>query len=423
MFLALMGVPYGAVSVGGQENLSYAGHGASYKARIYPDLFVQLLGKSGAEVDAKIKTTFQQLFFGNDSTQRVCYPADSDMAYVEDIADHDVRTEGMSYGMMIAVQMNRKDVFDRLWKWATTYMRFNSGPHKGYFAWHCNPDGTVLDSNAASDGEQWFATSLFFASGRWGNGKGIFNYRAEAQSILNTMLHKESEPDHGNVTDMFNRKEKLVVFVPVTQASWFTDPSYQLPHYYELWARWAHRDNQFWRDATRASRKLLEEVANPKTGLSPDYCRFDGGALGGFGSGHDDFRFDAWRVAMNVATDYEWFGAGREARSKKPETQEWEVTECNRLLDFFTSHGIDTYGNQYTLDGKELGKDHSPGLVAMNAVAAIASTNANRKDFVEALWNAPIPHGYYRYYDGMLYMLGLLQVSGNYRIYVPNGRK
>ena len=53
----------------------------------------------------------------------------------------------------------------------------------------------------------------------------------------------------------------------------------------------------------------------------------------------------------------------------------------------------------------------------MNAVAAIASTNENRKDFVDALWNTPIPSGKYRYYDGMLYMLGMLQVSGNFRIY------
>ena len=53
----------------------------------------------------------------------------------------------------------------------------------------------------------------------------------------------------------------------------------------------------------------------------------------------------------------------------------------------------------------------------MNAVAAIAATSGLRKDFVEQLWNVEIPHGFYRYYDGMLYMLGLLQVSGNFRIY------
>ena len=44
------------------------------------------------------------------------------MAYIEDTGNHDARTEGMSYGMMMCVQMDRKEEFDRLWKWAKTYM-------------------------------------------------------------------------------------------------------------------------------------------------------------------------------------------------------------------------------------------------------------------------------------------------------------
>jgi oligosaccharide reducing-end xylanase len=53
----------------------------------------------------------------------------------------------------------------------------------------------------------------------------------------------------------------------------------------------------------------------------------------------------------------------------------------------------------------------------MNAVACLAATAEYRKDFVQDFWNTPIPSGLYRYYDGMLYMIGLLQVSGNFRIY------
>ena len=377
----------------------------------YPDLFVSLLHKSESEVKGKIDAAFHQLFFGNDSTQRVYYPVGKNMGYIKDVSDHDVRTEGMSYGMMIAVQMNRQDIFDRIWKWAKLYMQNKSGPHKGYFAWHCKSDGAVLDSNAASDGESWFVMSLFFASARWGNGKGIYDYRKQAQDILNMMLRKDSQPDHGRVTDMFNRKKKLVVFVPAKRADRFTDPSYQLPHFYDLWARFADRDNSFWREAADSSRGLLKKAANPQTGLCPDYCNFNGTPVTSWYGGHNDFRFDAWRVGMNVAVDHEWFAA-----------DPWEVTECNRLLHFFSSHGIDTYGNQYTLEGKELGKDHSTGLVSMNAVAALASTNKDRKDFVKALWDAPVPSGYYRYYDGMLYMLGMLQVSGNFRIYLPGDK-
>lgn len=380
-------------------------------SREHRNLFSNLLGKSESEIKSRIDTAFMRLFFGEDDTQRVYYPVSPGMAYIEDIANKDVRTEGMSYGMMIAVQMDRKDVFDRLWKWAKTYMQIKEGPHKGYFAWHCKPDGTILDSNAASDGEEWFVMSLFFASNRWGDGTGIYNYGREAQSILHTMLHKEDEANHGNVTNMFDKKEKLVVFVPVTGACEFTDPSYQLPHYYELWSEWANQDNEFWQEAAAASRVLLRKAANPVTGLCPDYSNFDGTPVRFWRGNHDDFRFDAWRVGMNVAIDYMWFGK-----------DEWEVEECNRLLDFFTSKGIAKYGNQYTLDGKELAKDHSTGLVAMNAVAALASTNENRGEFVKALWDAKIPSGYYRYYDGLLYMLAMLQVSGNFRIYSPAGR-
>ncbi len=395
----------GIASAAGQTKSA----GAYYTGN-YPDLFVSLLGKSRQEVKAKIDTAFHQLFFGNDRTERVYYPVGSDMAYIEDIGNRDVRTEGMSYGMMIAVQMDRKDVFDRLWKWATTYMQLDKGPHKGYFAWHCRTDGAVLDSNAASDGEEWFVMSLFFASARWGDGEGIFDYRAEAQKILQTMLHKESEPGHGAVTNMFNREQKLIAFVPAAQANHFTDPSYQVPHFYELWARWADRDNQFWCDAASTSRRLLQNAADSTTGLSPDYAEFDGKPISLWRGGHADFRFDAWRVAMNVAVDWVWF-----------EKDDWEVTQSNRLLSFFRSQGIGTYGNQYTLDGRRLGDDHSPGLVAMNAVAALASTNDDRREFVEEFWNTPIPTGLYRYYDGMLYMLAMLQVSGNFRIYDPTG--
>lgn len=373
----------------------------------YKNLFTELLGKSDSEIKTKIDSAFNQLFYGNDSTQRVYYPVKDDMAYIEDIASRDVRTEGMSYGMMITVQLNKKKEFDALWKWAKTYMQHSSGQRRYYFSWHCRTDGSVLDSNSASDGEEWFVISLFFASARWGNGNGIYNYQVEAQNISNAMLSKkESSDDKNVVTNMFNRKEKQVVFVPSGNADDFTDPSYHLPHYYELWGRWADSNNNFWLAAADTSRNFLKRTTNPVTGLAPDYAHFDGSPMDSWASGKGDFRFDAWRVAMNVAMDYEWFSI-----------DEWEIKECNKLLDFFYSQGIHKYGNQYTLNGKKLGEDHSTGLVAANAVACLASTNNNRKDFVKELWNVSIPNGHYRYYDGMLYMLGMLQVSGNFRIY------
>ncbi|HZZ18706.1 MAG TPA: hypothetical protein VFE25_05020, partial [Opitutaceae bacterium] len=60
----------------------------------YRDLFHDLLGKSDAEVDGRIGAAWAQLFYGSDTTERLYYPVAGDMAYVPDVANNDVRTEG-----------------------------------------------------------------------------------------------------------------------------------------------------------------------------------------------------------------------------------------------------------------------------------------------------------------------------------------
>jgi len=372
----------------------------------YRNLFREYLGKSEAEIQTKIDTAWNQLFYGHDDSERIYYPVGEDMAYIEDIGNGDVRSEGMSYGMMIAVQLDKKEEFDRLWKWVKTYMYQPDGPFQGYFAWHCTTDGVQLDANPASDGEEWFATALLFASARWDDGKGIFDYQSQAQEILDVMLHKE-DTENSVATNMFDLELKQVVFVPmVGRVSSFTDPSYHLPAYYELWARWAERDNEFWVQTVHVSRDYFKKAAHPQTGLMPDYATFDGTPYEM--DGHQDFRFDAWRTLSNVAVDYAWFAV-----------DPWQAEQSNRVLGFLASQGIDSYANQFTLDGTPLSSDHSTGLVSMAAVAALAADPEKGKPFVQELWDAQIPSGKWRYYDGMLYMLGMLHASGNFKIYTP----
>jgi endo-1,4-beta-D-glucanase Y len=91
------------------------------------------------------------------------------------------------------------------------------------------------------------------------------------------MINKESEPGNdGTFTNMFNKKEKMVVFVPEPQADSFTDPSYHLPHYCQLWGILADKQNDFWSDAAEKSREFLKKAAHDSTGLFPDYARFNG---------------------------------------------------------------------------------------------------------------------------------------------------
>jgi oligosaccharide reducing-end xylanase len=378
----------------------------------YRNLFTELLGKTESEVKDKIKKTWEQLFYGNKDTERLYYTIEPDMAYIKDTYHNDVRSEGISYGMMITVQLDKKEEFDRLWKWTKTYMQHKEETRKDYFAWHLKTDGTIISPNSASDGEEWIVMALFFAAGRWNNGKGIYNYQNEAQKILESMLNKaETSQDDTTISNIFNRKEKQIVFVPLGTSDDFTDPSYHTPHFYELWGRWANKNNKFWCDVAKVSRKFFKKTAHPKTGLTPDYANFDGSPIDPWKRGNDNFQYDAWRVGMNIGLDYEWFAFDN-----------WAIEQNNRLLKFFEKKGIKTHGTMFTLDGKTLRDTHNPGLVAMNAAACLASTNKSLKAFLEEFWNTDIPKEEGRYFDGLLYMLGLLAASGNFRIYDPTGK-
>ena len=376
----------------------------AFESGRYRNLFHELLGRTDREVEKKLQAAWQQLFYGDNETQRVFFPVGADKAYLADIGNGDVRTEGISYGMMIAVQLNHREEFDRLWKWARTYLYHAEGPRRGYFAWHGTFDGHQLDPGSASDGEEWITMALFFAAGRWGGGTGISNYQAEAQALLRTMLHRGDHGD-GTITSMFDHQHHQVVFAPTRGGSTFTDPSYHLPAFYELWARWGEDDAEFWAAATRASRAFFRRAANPRTGLMPDYAGFDGAARDDRGQGN--FRFDAWRTLANVGLDHAWFAA-----------DPWQVEQSNRVLTFLAAQGP-LCPNQFTLDGRPLSLDHSSGLDAMAAVAGLAADPAQARPFVQRLWNMPVPEGRWRYYDGMLYLLGLLQAGGQFRIYAP----
>ncbi|HLP01824.1 MAG TPA: glycosyl hydrolase family 8 [Opitutaceae bacterium] len=378
----------------------------AYESGRYRNLFAEHLGRTEAELDAKLAAVWRQFTVGDPATERLFYTTADQMTYLPDIAHDDVRTEGQSYGMMLAVQLDERAEFDRIWRWTKRHMFMEEGSSAGYYAWHCRYDGTKIGRpGPAPDGEEWFVMALFFAAHRWGNGEGIFNYEQEAQALLRQMLH--GRPGAVPVPPMFDPAHKQIVFVPHGPGSRFTDPSYHLPAFYELWARWAAdlADRAILAEVAVESRKLLRAAAHPATGLMPDYSEFDGRPHAR--DGHENFLFDAYRTIGNVALDWAWFG-------RDP----WAIEQSNRVLAFLAAQGANL-PNNYTLDGRPLTADYSPGLPAMAAVGALAADSADAKLFVQRLWDMPIPAGRERYYDGLLYFLALLQVGGRYHIHAP----
>ncbi len=440
----------------------YPGDGdGEFKTKHYRDLFAEQ-GHSPAETKAKIDKAFQQLFHGDGQEERVYFETGANkngtLAYITDWNNNDVRTEGMSYGMMIAVQLNKKREFDAIWNWAHTYMLVTDpkDPSVGYFAWSMNTDGTPRSTGAAPDGESYFVMALYFASHRWGNGKGICDYQAEADKILRGMRHHPVltgegpfrihphdppfvEPDHPwpspanrhmeeqakasgkpmrwfhgprgpekeTIGPMVDEEYNMIKFVP-NYPDGDTDASYHLPAFYELWSRWGpEEDRAFWAKAADVSRGFFVKVTNPETGLTPDQSNFDGSPAIGWNGKPFAFAYDAWRCISNWSVDYSWW-------HKDPD----ERALSDHMQKFLIGQGIDKFADNYTVDGQPLILNHSPGLTATTAVGSLAATDGpNAKAFVDALWNMPVPSGEQRYYDGMLYLMSMLHASGNFRIY------
>ena len=387
----------------------------------YRNVFVEM-GYAPAEVDAKLKEVFNDVFRGPNK----CYfEVDDSMGYVSDVKNHDVRTEGMSYGMMIAVQFGDKDIFDRLWRWSKKYMQHQEGPREGYFAWSCRTDGSTNSWGSASDGELYFITALLFASNLWGDDTGI-DYKAEAQRILNCSMAKNGEQ---GVMPLINPENKLITFTPDRGGSRYTDPSYHLPAFYEVWAKYADDGRaDYWNECARVSREYLHKATHPVTGLNPDYSNYDGSPLDSnpWMRGSQNFRYDSWRVPMNIALDYSWSCADRE----------WQQQYGEKIQNFFYSQGVNDFVDQYRIDGTlpedneilraghaEKALRHSIGLVGTVATTSLLFHNNHTKEFVDALWNAkhePFEAGFIDvYYDALLRLFSFMHLSGNYRVITP----
>ncbi len=374
-------------------------------------------GYAPEAIDRRLADMCDSLFCGS---RRIYFEVADSMAYISDIKNNDVRTEGMSYGMMIAVQLDRKDMFDRLWRWARRYMQHHDGEREGYFAWSCRTDGTRNSEGAASDGELYFITSLIFASNRWGNDTGI-DYLAEARRIVDASFLKTGME---HAAPLINLDRRLITFTPDAFGSRFTDPSYHLPAFYEVWARYlGDGRSAFWRDCARRSREYLHSCVHPATGLTPDYSDYDGRPVATPWLVGEAFRFDSWRVPLNVAIDYAWTAADAA----------WQRDYADRIQRFLHGQGIDDFVDQYNIDGTPVAEvldaggyrrvRHSLGLVATSAAASLAATHMRSADFLHRLWEArhePYDDGYFdAYYDGLLRLFSFMLVSGHYRIITP----
>jgi len=368
----------------------------------YPNAFRDLLGQSDTAIGLKISGAFNQLFHGDTNNQAIYFTVGTNQAYIKDILHGDVRTEGMGYGMMIAVELDKRDEFDRLWSYAKASMQIASGPGQGYFLSSC--DTTAGPAPCVDPfGLEQFVTALLFAHDRWGDTTGPVNYGSDVKQLLFIMRHKQDENGGivAGVTDTFDPAARLPFDLPDISSAGRSRPSLAMPAYYALWAQAV--DDPFWSKAAASARAYWQRSADPKTALWPLRAHFDGTPV----DGGNTFASEAFRAQLSMALDGIWSGG-----------DPWEVSASDLLVQFFTGEGVDTYGSSYTLDGNTvLDTTHDDALIAANGATALLATVPARVAFVQAVWNSATPSGVPRYFSGLLNLQALLILGGQYRVY------
>ena len=393
------GAYYGPTLPATEAEQHYTG---AYYTGNYESPFKTYLGKTDEEIQAKLDQLWNHYFKGN-INQKIYYDV-GDEAYIRDINNNDVRSEGLAWGMMIAVQTNHKEEFDKIWKWAKNHHWHKSGEWDGYFAWQRRTDGSAIDNNPLPDGEMYFMMSLLFAANRWNDS----SYMADAQYILKKMW---SNSNHV----LFNQQSYVISFQPTVDWKHFGVPAFDLPAFVDLFARWtetrSHKD--YWKKSAIATREHLYKSSHPKTGLFADYSNFDGTPYRAtFNKSSDRYMYEAERAAMNFGMDYYLFGADKDSQTDM----------AKRLLDFFESDGYQHA--RFDWDGGNPQESYTAGQKGCNAVACYALIGEDGYDDVikknlQMAWDAIPLTGQYRYYEGIVHYLSMLHLCGAFKIWKP----
>ncbi len=362
----------------------------------YPNAFRDLLGQTDDAIASKLDKAFTQLFYGDADNQAIYVKVGDDRAYIHDVLHDDIRTEGSGIGMIITVELGKKEEFDRLWTYAKASLQETTGPATGYFKSICDDDTVCYDPY----GMEQMATALLFAHDRWGSTSAT-PYGSEALKLIALLADKEL--DNGGVvndiTSVFDATTALPREQPALASSGYTRSSLQMPSVFELWAQ--ATGDAFWHRAGQAASAGLLASADATTGLWPIRNYFDGKLV----PGSDIYRSQGYRTQFNLALDTAWGGGSAD-----------HTDLANRVLAFFTAQGLTTYGGSYSTTGSVLDPTRDVALIAANGALAVAASASNRSKFVSAVWSMDIPTGQVRYYGGLLYLMSLMVLSGQYQV-------
>jgi len=289
----------------------------------------------------------------------------------------DAVSEGVAYGMFLALYSNDQTYFNSIWNAGEKYMWNDGGK---YYDWRrSSTGGSTGDGGPASDADQDIALLLIFADklaerGVWVKGykstKGA-TYSERAKDILNTVK-----------TSMIASNGALL------PGQWgengIINPGYFAPAFYRVFAEFDSTSRSAWNSLIDGCYAMIKKSPGYGFGLVPDWFDFDGKSTGGAGYNAyfdgDALYRDAIRVFWRLGIDYLWYG---EPRAKTLLDSAFSFIKKKggaKEANFFDMAGnlLPAGDTEILGDGKSVKierkrREHSHLTVGMWAVAAMAS--------------------------------------------------
>ncbi|HET9959788.1 MAG TPA: glycosyl hydrolase family 8 [Polyangiaceae bacterium] len=306
-------------------------------------------------------------------------------------------SEGIAYGLEIAVYMNDQTTFDQLWKYEQIHLGKN-----GLMEWEISPTGTVLGSGAASDGDEDMAFALVMAHAKWG-GQGTLSdtYLNYAKKQIDLIWKFEVDHSRNDVlTPGDNFADGSVINI-----------SYFAPAYYRIFGQVTGKQAE-WNRVAKTSYDVIEATLNAanknqSNGLVPAWSTPAGVPMAPPGSGHPTYhQLDSCRTPFRVAQDYCWFNEPR------------ALDYLKKITAFYAAIGANNIVDGYDLDGKPHPKVNSPlaafvGGAAAGAMALPEYAKLRDESYVAlAGWQTLL--GDSIYYNYSWSMLSLLMLTGKF---------
>jgi endo-1,4-beta-D-glucanase Y len=201
-----------------------------------------------------------------------------------------VYSEGIGYGMLMAVNNDDRTLFDKLWKFYMDHLDPN-----GLMNWSmdaCAAPGNN-NANAASDGDLDAAMGLVVAEGRWGG------YKAQALELIGKIKKFETDVCQNGLTVLRPGDKWGGCTESATKGK--VNPSYFSPGYYRAFAALDPANADFWKKLATDSYTLLAQYQTAMNGLVPEWGFSDGTAES------NSYDYNACRTPWRIAMDFMWY--------------------------------------------------------------------------------------------------------------------